>query len=235
MPANLDAVTMQLACLLIPSTVVCKAISAADVKVYRGRRPDKSAYHRIVSIHLEHFIEQSKDPNEPEPGLPAFVEAEFRAFHSCGLSDPLWHQQGCHLSDGMHKIMTGQIAARPLHRHPFNLSEQTNASPPRATGGLVRQRNTGQAIQHRGWHHLLEQVPWGWCPVLKRSLLAGCVLLVSEITCLPSSGYAEPSGAVSPHLDVSLGTGWNLVRLPSQANAPTVPVPIDHRGRCYWS
>jgi hypothetical protein len=49
---------------------------------YRPRRPDKTPLHRIVTAHLETWLESRDRAEEP---VPPHVEEEFRAFLRCGI------------------------------------------------------------------------------------------------------------------------------------------------------
>ena len=51
---------------------------------YEPRSPERTPLYKVVQDHLLTFLERAEaDPGSP--GLPAFVEREFRGFLDCGI------------------------------------------------------------------------------------------------------------------------------------------------------
>lgn len=51
---------------------------------YEQRDPTTSLWNRVLREHLLTFIERARDPDDPDSGVPAFVERELRAVVGCG-------------------------------------------------------------------------------------------------------------------------------------------------------
>ncbi len=51
--------------------------------LYRRRRPAETVLYRVVQEHLETFLTLADDPTGP--GLPGYVERDFRKYLECGI------------------------------------------------------------------------------------------------------------------------------------------------------
>ena len=51
--------------------------------LYRRRRPAETVLYQVVQEHLESFLTLSDDPTGP--GLPGYVERDFRKYLKCGI------------------------------------------------------------------------------------------------------------------------------------------------------
>jgi hypothetical protein len=53
--------------------------------VYRPRDAEHTVLHAVIREHLETFLNEAATTRTDGPGLPRFVEEEFRAFLRCGV------------------------------------------------------------------------------------------------------------------------------------------------------
>ena len=53
--------------------------------VYRPRDAEHTVLHTVIREHLETFLNEAATARTDGPGLPRFVEEEFRAFLRCGV------------------------------------------------------------------------------------------------------------------------------------------------------
>jgi ribosomal protein S27E len=63
-------------------------MSSPSVSVERKHvrhEPEKGLWHKVIRENLLTLIEEAKDPDDPESGIPAFVERELRDVLGCGL------------------------------------------------------------------------------------------------------------------------------------------------------
>jgi hypothetical protein len=51
--------------------------------LYRRRRPAETVLYQVVQEHLETFLSLADDPTGP--GLPGYVERDFRKYLKCGI------------------------------------------------------------------------------------------------------------------------------------------------------
>jgi hypothetical protein len=52
---------------------------------YRPRRPQTTAFYRVIADHLETMLQDARDRSAHGYGLPRHVEQSFRRFLDCGL------------------------------------------------------------------------------------------------------------------------------------------------------
>lgn len=57
----------------------------AGGRVYRRRRPERTVLHRLVRTHLETYLARAEAADPVGGGVPAHVEAQFRAYLRCGV------------------------------------------------------------------------------------------------------------------------------------------------------
>ena len=63
------------------STATCS--SAA--RVYRRRRPERTALYRLVQQHLETWLARRREEDPDNATIPCYVERELRAYLECGI------------------------------------------------------------------------------------------------------------------------------------------------------
>ena len=59
--------------------------ATADPRTYRRHEPEKGLWHKILRENLLSLLEEAKDPDDPESGIPSFVERELTDVLSCGV------------------------------------------------------------------------------------------------------------------------------------------------------
>jgi hypothetical protein len=52
---------------------------------YRPRRPERTVLHAVVREHLETWLALKQEGELEGPGVPAFVERDFRKYLTCGV------------------------------------------------------------------------------------------------------------------------------------------------------
>lgn len=58
---------------------------ASAGRIYRRRRPERTVLHRLVRTHLETYLARAEAADPIGGGVPAHVEAQFRAYLRCGV------------------------------------------------------------------------------------------------------------------------------------------------------
>lgn len=61
------------------------AASAPLSRSYRPRRPQATAFYRVITDHLETMLQQARERSPHGFGLPRYVERSFRRFLDCGI------------------------------------------------------------------------------------------------------------------------------------------------------
>ena len=74
---------------------------AAVSSTYKPRWPENTVLHRIVSNHLEDFLNHARE--QYERPLPRYVEREFRAFLKCGQFEAGFLR--CHCDECGHDLL----------------------------------------------------------------------------------------------------------------------------------
>ncbi|TAK53802.1 MAG: hypothetical protein EPO25_09480 [Gammaproteobacteria bacterium] len=61
------------------------AIGSAAARVYRRRRPERTALYRLVQQHLETWLARRRERDADGAPIPRHVERELRGFLECGI------------------------------------------------------------------------------------------------------------------------------------------------------
>src|SRR3990170_691587 len=68
----------------VPSHVSAATCSSA-ARVYRRRRPERTALYRLVQQHLETWLARRREGEPDGVPIPRYVERELRAYLECGI------------------------------------------------------------------------------------------------------------------------------------------------------
>ncbi|MBM5812943.1 MAG: transposase [Gammaproteobacteria bacterium] len=63
----------------------CPAIGSAAARVYRRRRPERTALYRLVQQHLETWLARARERDPDAAPIPHHIERELRGFLECGI------------------------------------------------------------------------------------------------------------------------------------------------------
>jgi len=64
------------------------AAAAPLPRGYQPRRPQTTAFYRVIADHLETMLQDARDRSPHGFGLPRHVEGSFRRFLDCGVATP---------------------------------------------------------------------------------------------------------------------------------------------------
>ncbi len=63
----------------------CQTTGASAARVYRRRRPERTALYRLVQQHLEIWLARSRNADPDGASIPRHVERELRGYLECGI------------------------------------------------------------------------------------------------------------------------------------------------------